>query len=269
MSASEVIENVIDEAATIAEEAVDILEKSPFQLTRRQHRIRLLVVGAVAGGLGGAASYYICNRKLKTKYEKLAAQEIEEAKKFYNVLHKNGKLSTPEKAVDELIPSPEVVEAAGALLTYQGKNASEPTEVEVNVFTESKVDDNFDYEEEMKSRTPELPYIISHDEFVENETNFSQSSITYYEGDGALADERDQEIPFVDPVIGEGNLRFGHGSGDSRVVYIRNERLSAEYEVLKSDGKYAHEVLGLEHSYGSERDYKRRNDNRKFRGDDE
>jgi hypothetical protein len=39
-------------------------------------------------------------------------------------------------------------------------------------------------------------------------------------------------------------LVFGHGSGDPNVVYIRNEKLQAEYEVLRDPGSYEIEVLG-------------------------
>ena len=41
-----------------------------------------------------------------------------------------------------------------------------------------------------------------------------------------------------------GDLRFGHGSNDPNVVYIRNDRLKAEYEVLLNSGSYQEEILG-------------------------
>ena len=71
-------------------------------------------------------------------------------------------------------------------------------------------------------------------------------------------------IPDADDAVGEMNLhRFGHGSGDNNVVYIRNDRLENDFIVLRSQGEYAKEVLGLRHSHGGSRKTPR------FRGDDE
>lgn len=273
-------EDVIDDLTEIVEETAELAgEVHAWRcgLSRRQHSLQLIVLGAVAGAAGAVIAHVVTKKQLQTKYEKIAAKEIAEAKAFYTVLHKKDDMSTPKKVADKLMPKPELREAADALLTYQGKNDIEPKEIvtEVvedtvtNVFAESSVDDNFDYEEELKNRSPSRPYIISEEEFLQGEAGFNQSSITYYAGDGALADEEDTEIPFIDPVIGEDNLRFGHGSSDARTVYIRNEMLSCDYEVLKSDGKYAHEVLGLEHSDGGSRGRRQRNTHHRVRGDDE
>jgi hypothetical protein len=164
-------------------------------------------------------------------------------------------------------------ESVEALQNYQGaENSPEDIiikEEQVNVFMQSHVDENFDLDEEMKNRTPDEPYVISQEEFLLNETGYSQDTVTYYAGDGALADEADQEIPMIDPILGEENLeRFGHGSGDSRTVFIRNERLSTDFEVIMSDGKYAHEVLGLEHSDGGFQSMRQSNRHPKFRDSD-
>jgi hypothetical protein len=74
-----------------------------------------------------------------------------------------------------------------------------------------------------------------------------------------LTDEVDTIVPDVDATVGvENMLRFGHGSGDPNVVYIRNPKLEADFEVTRSAGKYAKEVLGyddgehLQHSRGRE-----------------
>jgi len=300
MSAEEVAERSIDVSLSAMEEAMSHIEAATCQMTPNQHAVRLIVFGAFAGGIGGVAAYYIGNKYLKAKYEQIAEKEIAEAKEFYSMLNKKEEFSTPKKAAASLNKSNNpsditVKDAASALQNYQGAEDAEEIaedyeeneedeedddeedeedeedEGSVNVFIEDADNkDDFDIEEEMRSRTPEHPYVINEMEFLQAEPEFSQTSITYYEGDGTLADERDQEIPFVEPVVGQENLqRFGHGSGDSRVVYIRNERLSSDFEVVKSDGKYAHEVLGLKHSGGGARGHQQRNRPHKFRGGDE
>jgi hypothetical protein len=71
---------------------------------------------------------------------------------------------------------------------------------------------------------------------------YTQTTLTFYSGDNILADEQDSPVYNYESVVG--NLRFGHGSNDSNVVYIRNEKLEAEYEVLLFDGSFEIEVLG-------------------------
>lgn len=240
--------------------------------------IRVLVVGAALGGIliGFAGGFELAKRRLKTKYEKLAEKEIAEARAFYNRLNKE--VATPQEAVE--VVSPLVGEAADAMLRYQGQSVTEEdtepdvtVDVNVNVFTENEPDEVFDLEREKLNRTSKAPYIISHEEFLEAEPEYNQVTLTYYEGDDTLVDEKDDPIPIPDDIVGEESLqRFGYGSDSSRSVYVRNDRLALDFEVVKSDGKFAHEVLGLQHSDESSRHrdrHERRNQNRKFRGGNE
>jgi len=217
-----------------------------------------VVLGAVVGfGLGVAvgvfAGYKIANAKLQAKYDVMLENEIAEAKAFYARVNK-ADFPTPESAVQVL--RPEVADAAEALSNYQGNIPEQPeepdvvVEVEVNNVFDTKITDTWDQEEEEKTRTPDKPYIIHENEYME-ENGFAQQTLTYYAGDKTLADERDEHIPDVDRTVGlENLLHFGHGTGDARTVFIRNERLKLDFEVVLSDGKFAHEVLGLQHSDG-------------------
>lgn len=103
-------------------------------------------------------------------------------------------------------------------------------------------EDDFDYTEELKHRGPDHPYIIHRDEYFGEETNNSQSTLTYYRGDNVLCDEMDTPIYNMDKVVG--TLIFGKGSRDPNVVYVRNENLEADYEVLLDHGYYQTEILG-------------------------
>jgi len=62
-----------------------------------------------------------------------------------------------------------------------------------------------------------------------------------------LCDSHDKPIYNHSEVVGE--LLFGHGSNDPNVVYIRNPKLEAEYEILRDEGSYEEIVLGeqIEH----------------------
>lgn len=263
--AAELTEDAIEAAEDIYDgvvETVEIVRNNPAMV------ITAAVMGAA---VGGAVGYFVARKQLRAYYEDLATQEIAEARDFYaelNKVDKDGAVITPRKVLEDRHGA---ATAAEALRDYQGhteediswnedderaerlqQKAAEKMEArrrdeeadraKINVFN-SPV---FDLEEEKKYRTKEEPYVITQDEFNAGEREFDQSSLTYFEDDDVLVDERDMPIRDMESVIGEDNLvRFGHGSGDANLVYIRNERLELDYEVVKSTGSYVDEVLGL------------------------
>lgn len=118
----------------------------------------------------------------------------------------------------------------------------EITPVHRNAFAGNDADWN--YPEEARNRTTELPYIIHKDEFYADEKDYSQLTLTYYAGDNIMVDDDESPIYNHERIVGP--LRFGHGSGDPKVFYVRNDRMKAEYEILEDQGLYSVEVLGLE-----------------------
>lgn len=131
-----------------------------------------------------------------------------------------------------------------SVVKAQAKPKQKEKVIEVeDTFPVSK-DEDWDYAEELKRRVEDHPYIIHRDEFFSNESEHRQCSLTYYRGDNILCDEQDVPVYNPDKVVGP--LIFGHGSGDPSIVYIRNDVLSAEYEVILEEGFYQTEVLGHE-----------------------
>ena len=231
--------------------------------------IKLAAVVLASLGAGAAAGWAIAMKRLESDFDSRLAAEIEEMQKFYKAMYKKAQFATPEEAAEEygIVTTEEV---AGELLEqlvekYQGDD--EPKEIVVqhaNIFVNSEpLNDEFDYEAEMRNRTEEMPYVITAEEFGQNEKDYNQVTVTYYAEDDVLADEKDEVIDDMDGVIGEPNLgKFGYGSGDRNVVYVRNDRLGLDVEVVRHTGKYAEIVLGfIEHSH--------KPGIRRFRGDDE
>ena len=114
-------------------------------------------------------------------------------------------------------------------------------ENEEEVITMNVFSDNSSASDE---RNPNKPFILTQREFEEGEHDYTQNTLTYYEGDDVLTDDRDQPIHNKRPVVGEGNLQFGEKSNDPNVVYIRNNHLEVDFEVCRSVGSFAEEVLG-------------------------
>lgn len=111
-----------------------------------------------------------------------------------------------------------------------------------NVFDSQLDDDQWNYDNELSIRTEDRPYVISIDEFVADEAGCEQSTVTYYQGDDIMADQFDVPLYGFNEMMG--HLKFGHGSNAKDVVYIRNEKLGLEWEVILHTGRFDIEVLG-------------------------
>jgi hypothetical protein len=267
VDAAETVADIIEETQDVIEETLDTIEGVHAWrcgLSRKQHVAQMAGIALITGSTVGFVVYRLTKRHLETKYEEIIAREGKEAKLFYGSLQEK---PSPAEAARTL--RPEVQDAADALVKYQGVVDSEEEEadaepdktvVETNIFTDNQAEDDFDLEAEKEMRDELKPYIISHEEFLEADPGYDQVQLTYYAGDDTLADEADKVIPAVNQVIGDANLcRFGAGSGDPRTVYVRNDQMATDFEIAKSDGKYAHEVLGFQHSADFQQGRDRRN----------
>lgn len=244
----------------------------------RTKKFAVIVSSLISAAGASAATVAITFTRLEAKFAAISEQEIAEAKAFYQAKFKEEsdpttlaeqyaddeleEIEDEEETVDiemvktsikilrekqyvsydkpEQVKEEEVIEVKASIASNVFDN---PVEVDIDE------DDGFDLDEELKKKDAGKPYIIEKDEFFHNEGERIQSTLTWFDGDKVLADEQDRPVNTVAKVIGDDNLHFGRGSGDPKVVYIRNERFNAEYEVTYSNGKYKEEVLGyIEHS---------------------
>lgn len=127
--------------------------------------------------------------------------------------------------------------------THQGSPPVEP--IAHSIFAGTTTE--WDYDEELKKRTNAIPYVLHKDEFYGEEKRdegYSQTTLTYYAGDDIMCNEDDTPMYNYSSIVGE--LKFGHGSDDPKVFYVRNCRRKAEYEIIHDPGIFSVEVLGLE-----------------------
>lgn len=244
MANEELVEKVADELEEVAYRVEDVAEATR-RLTGRE--VGFFIAGAGIGvAIGFAVGFKVAEKRLQTKYSKLAEDEISEMREHYQkktvaaqekppievVIEERHERYTPEelKAIAEANVQHPAEEAEEAVVV-------EETVQEVNVFNTGE----WDYAVEVKQRRPDVPYIIHYDEFTSNESGNEQMAYIYYEQDDALVDTTSQtQIEDMDEVIGLGNLgKWGHGSPhDENVVHIRNEHLSLEFEISRDPGSY-------------------------------
>lgn len=97
----------------------------------------------------------------------------------------------------------------------------------------------------------DLIYNISTDDFfneTEEESSYDKITLKYYTKDLTLTDDRDELIANPYSILGEPgeNLEFGADPRDPDVVYIRNDKIATDFEILRSDESYVEAVLGFD-----------------------
>lgn len=215
-------------------------------------------VGLLSFGGGLAAGMFLGRRstwkKARAITQDVVNEEVQAIKERHLKVvvdenHPAFKESKPEVTVEEYLQK--------QLENRRGSLTDEQAAVVQNVFTQkvfAQNDTDWNYDEEKRNRSSDTPYILHQDEFFADEMpGFTKKTLTYWVGDDTLADDNEVPIYNRDDVMGgDVNLRFGHGSGEEHVVYIRNELRREEYEILREEGLYAVEVMGADLPGGDE-----------------
>ena len=261
--------DILEEASDTIEKTIDVLENTAERVvTVTKNNPWIIAAAFVVGlGVGGLVAYKIAEKRLSAEFDQELTEQIAAAKAYRTRIAKEGEFETPEGAVNALIPDA-VVEA---VQSYQGRTKQiaydkpetidprppvniviENAEVTENVTVVAKDDPrDWDYNAEIADRelNPNLPYTISFEEFNENNVNHEQTTMTYYTVDNTLADSQDGIVDNTDAIVGDDNLtRFGHGSHDPNVVYVRNEKIDMDFEIARMHGSYQSEVLNIDPS---------------------
>jgi len=84
------------------------------------------------------------------------------------------------------------------------------------------------------------PSVITESQFSDEEEDYDKLTVLYYD-DGVVTDDRDDIMTDVHDILGDNLTLFGYGSEDKDVLYIRNNKLKIDYEVLKQNTTYRSE----------------------------
>lgn len=184
------------------------------------------ITGFVLGAAAGAAgSWYT----LKTKYEQIAQEEIDSVKEVF--AKRQAELN--EEIKEKFNIQEEIAEDTEEVENYKDVvNALDYTSY-------SKVDKKEEPRKEDKKEVekidPDKPYVITPDEFGEFD-DYERISLTFY-ADHILTDDADEPIEDVDKIVGFESLNhFGEYEDDS--VFVRNDKLKCDYEILLDERKY-------------------------------
>lgn len=236
--------------------------------------LAIFTTGFVAGGL-------VANYLLNGKYEAIVEQEIRDIHEVRNrkqleQMKKDALVDEAfkrikdldEEGMDESLPKKSSYEEVLNKENYSDRKDhfayNKPTleemkrgKIKIPVIQEEEADvieEDYHEEEDIYinredfepvDRTKE-PYIIHVTEFYEDMPEFDKLSLMYYTEDGVLADENSEYIPTPTDIVGlEALSSFGVDSEDANIVYVRNEPISSDLEVIKVEGSYSELVVGM------------------------
>lgn len=171
--------------------------------------------------LGVAAGSIVTWKLLKTKYEKIAHDEIESMKDY--ISRKEQKIS----GKDVVAPT-----------TQEVDSSEEPTEIDEaeELVTELGYKNYADISRKKEGVPVNKPYVITPEEFSD-QADYAVVSLTCY-ADGTLADDWDNPIEDVESMVGKESLsHFGEYEDDS--VYVRNDEIKTDFEILLDTRKYS------------------------------
>lgn len=164
-----------------------------------------------AFSLGAAVGSVVTWRVLKEKYEKLTREEIAS----YKAIHGMKKVLNYD-APEELAETPEqIIDKCG----YDTQSEEKEVVEDLNTI-----------------------HVIAPEEYGEAD-DYDLVSLTYY-ADGVLTDDWKEPIEDVAKIVGEDfHTHFGeYGEPDS--VFIRNDRLKTDYEILLSQRNFSDVLKG-------------------------
>lgn len=224
--------------------------------------------GILIYAMGLSVGYLVANIMLKDKYAKIADTEIGLMKEYYEKKYKC-KEDTEEVKEDKpkerpLFVDPEKDKVDPLKTNYRKmtKHYDDPASI---ADEEDEPMDPEDAEAERLSnlangidtqphRRPEDKiYIIDFDEFTEGHsfhhndvlTEYEQLTLTYYAGDDTLLDDADEMVDDPMSLVSNSLYNFGFLSGNDNVVYVRNERIGVDFEIIRVEGCYK-EIAGIE-----------------------
>ena len=182
-------------------------------------QLAIFMTGAVLGSL-------VTWALVKDKYEKLAQEEIDSVKRVFS------KRIAEVHEDDTCAEEDEVDEEPAEVDEYNDLIKKNRYTQYSDISTKQKNEE----EDEMERMDDDKPYIISPDEFGELD-GYEKITLIHY-ADGVLADDNDDLVENISEVVVEDYAdHFGEYEDDS--VFVRNDRLKCDYEILLDLGNYS------------------------------
>lgn len=194
----------------------------------KKNALVAFIIGIV---LGSATAWYYA----KKRYEMISQEEINSVKEAFA-----SKPTSSEMIEGEWreIPSEEEPKTAVEIARETDSLSKYARFLEKNHYVHYSKNEHTEPANEsmdISDREKSKPYLIHPDKFGELE-DYECIGFTYY-SDGVLADDGDEKVKDIEDTVGSESLTyFGEYSDDA--VYVRNDRLKIDYEILRDERTY-------------------------------
>ena len=199
-----------------------------------------LIIFTVGAAIGSAVTWKV----VKDRYEKIVQEEIKSVKEVFSYrFNRSNEEVSSEESDEEMSEEDPVSEYRK--ICWDDLEDLDPSELEEEEYQAEEAD-KAEYEyianiykeggaDNMPSSEPREPYTIEPIEFGELD-GYKTFELTYYE-DGILEDEDYEIVRNPEEILGPDALgSFGEYEDDS--VFVRNERLRADFQILKDYRTY-------------------------------
>lgn len=172
--------------------------------------------------LGAATGALVANKYLKTKYEKIADEEIASVKAVYWT-------KTNPEAAAYAKKDVEYTEEVYKQHQQAAKSAAEQAKEKPDIVKYAEKLHKERYTNYSTTAKPGEPYVISPEDFGEFD-DYEKISLIYW-ADQVLTDDNNEVVEDLEGSVGIDSLTaFGEYEDDS--VFVRNSRLRCDYEIL-------------------------------------
>ena len=175
----------------------------------------------LAFSLGAATGFLVAQKVLKNKYERITQEEIDAYREYANnrisANTEEEKTEETKEATDESDEDGDPTDLANLVGRYVSHSAGKETAM---------------------NETCGI-YVIEPEEYGAR-AGYDCTSLTLF-ADGVLADEWDNVIDNPEPLIGD-DFESHFGEIDDNAVFIRNEDLERDFEILREDNTFVDTV---------------------------
>ena len=177
-------------------------------------KVFIFVAGAAIGSV-------VTLKFLEEKYRRIADEEIESVKETF------------KKALEKEVSEDENVEETPVKVATVSHTPDKPNITDYAAMTRGM---GYDTETDEENAEDDGPRVIIPDDFGMNE-DYDNVSLLYH-FDGYLTNEQNVLVDDIENTIGFECLNT-FGEYDDDAVYVRNDKLKTDYEILKVDSNYS------------------------------
>jgi hypothetical protein len=214
-----------------------------MNITKEMTLMKKLLTHLVTFALGVGAGFLAGQKLLDAKYAALAQDEIDDVKETYYRMREEfqAQLRTPDPSAD-VESEKKSLRSKSSLDNLTRTNPYEDAKRNYNLLSKAEEEPPVMIAPPITDVDRSKPYRISDDEFNEEFDHHDKGSLYFYKKDGVLCEEAEAIVDDIVSTIGE---EAALALEKEITVWVRNENLAMDYEIIGINKSYAEAVHGI------------------------